>query len=295
MTAKRGLRLLLCGSLCSIALLSCLATGALASTITAIDRFVIVRNGMSFFDDAFSDGLVPPSAPNFSGGTPASYSVGGTLPTTAETGGKLSLDSSLGQLFVNAAGVNRLSQSATLLTNLDPLNTTAGLKINHTFVIGGLFDLTAPADLLGNYGIVVLDRAPALGIPGDEQLQIQVIRRPGDQIKVEFFRQDFLTNTVSVIGEQLVDFGLGDQILLSLEHATANSSDFLGSLQYFDDGLPVGSAIGLGTSTMFRGEDFVRATFFAAEQIVPEPSALVLLVAGLAGAAWIRRRRLIQK
>lgn len=295
MMAKRGRSVLLCGSLCAIALVSCLATGALASTITAIDRFEITRNGTAFFNDAFDDALVPPSAPNFLVGGAASYSVGGTFPSGAETGGKLSLDSSLGQLFVNAAGQNRLSQSATLLTNLDPLNTTAGLKINHTFLIGGLFDLTAPPDLLGNYGIVVIDRAPALGIPGDEQLQVQVIRRAGDQIRVELLRQDFQTHTNTVIGEQLVDFGLGDQILLSLEHPTADSNEFLASFQYFSDGEPVGNAIGLGTSTMFRDENWVRATFFAAEQIVPEPSALVLLVAGLGSAAWIRRRQLIRK
>ena len=49
--------------------------------VVYIDEFKIVRNGKTIFTDSFSDGLAPPSAPNFNNatitppfaGTPAGY------------------------------------------------------------------------------------------------------------------------------------------------------------------------------------------------------------------------------
>jgi hypothetical protein len=39
-----------------------------------IDDFSVTKNGALIFRDSFSDGVPPPSAPNFANGTPASYS-----------------------------------------------------------------------------------------------------------------------------------------------------------------------------------------------------------------------------
>jgi hypothetical protein len=280
---------------CTIALVSALGAvvprGGLAATITGIDNFTIVRNSALFFDDPFTDGLEPPSAPNFPSGIAASYAVFGTYPGTAETGGKLQLNSSFGQPFVPAAGASRLSQAATLRTNIDPANTTNGLKQNHTFSIQGLFDLT-PLDLLGNYGIDVFDRA--MGIPGDEQLQVDLFRGLDGQVRVRFLRQDFSTGTITIIGQQIVDFAQGDQIMLFINHPTANSSDLTGSFQYFDGGLPVDGITGLGTSTMFRGENWLLTNFFASEPFVArvaEPGTLLVLGTGLVGLSGLTLRR----
>jgi hypothetical protein len=291
-------RMILGSALLAAALLSSVATEALATAITAIDSFSITRNGGAFFTDDFTDGFEPPSAPSFASGASASYSVGGTIPGNAETGGKLNLDSSLGQLFINAPEQNRLSQSAVLLTDFTSANTTLGLKRNFTFVVSGVFDLTSPPELADNYGIVVIDRVPGQGVPGDEQLQVDVIRSSSDgKVRVRLVRQDFTLNTLTIIGQQVVDFGQGDQILLMIDHASANSDDLLGSFQYVNGGLPVGSAVDLGTSTMFRGENWVRADFFAAQDAVPEPNAGILLLSGIAilAVARVRQRRRISK
>jgi len=274
----------------------CLASAthaAYATVITAIDTFDIVRNGAAFFSDSFTDGAAPPSAPNFSGGAAASYFVNGTFPNGAETGGKLQMNSTLGDVFFNAPGVERRSQSATLVTNIDPANTAAGLKRNHTFSVSAIFDLSA-ASLsapLDNFGVVVLDRAVGLGILGDEQLQMDVSRRPNGEVFVRFLRQDFTADTITVLAQQLIDFALGDQILLSISHPNADTDDLIGGFQYFSGGLPVGTLTNLGTGTMFRGENWVRGTFFAAQEVVvglPAPGTFGLVCAATVGLllAW---------
>src|SRR4051794_3871684 len=65
----------------------CAAASAEASYIAAIDEFTVTRAGAAFFNDTFSDGVAPPSAPNFANGTAAGYTnLLGAAST--ETGGK---------------------------------------------------------------------------------------------------------------------------------------------------------------------------------------------------------------
>ena len=45
---------------------SCLfSTSASEAIVARLDRFTIIKNGSLFFEDKFSDGLPPPSAPDF--------------------------------------------------------------------------------------------------------------------------------------------------------------------------------------------------------------------------------------
>lgn len=280
--------------------LASIAHVAQATVITAIDSFDILRNGAAFFTDPFTDGAEPPSAPNFPSGAPASYGVNGTFPSNAETGGKLQMNSALGGVFFNAPGVERRSQAAILLTNTDSSNTTAGLKRNHTFSVSGLFDLSAAAvpAARDNFGVVVQDRAVGLGIPGDEQLQVDVFRNPAGEVRVRFLRQDFAADSITVLGQQLVDFSLGEQILLSIIHPIADTDELIGRFQYFNAGAPVGSPTDLGTGTMFRGETWVRGNFFSAQEVViarvSEPGSLALLGAAFAAFGLSRARKLTQ-
>lgn len=73
----------------------CASTGSHAIQVN-IDQFSVVRNGATVFNDTFPDGAPPPSAPSFVSGAPASYSVFGTVPAGAESGGLLQLDSANG-------------------------------------------------------------------------------------------------------------------------------------------------------------------------------------------------------
>ncbi len=254
-----------------------IASDVSATVTTSIDSFLVTRDGSTFFFDGFADGQVPPSSPSIP------YSVGGTFNATDESGGKLQLNSAQGQPFQNASGHGRLSQSALLLTNTDSTNTTFGLKQNMTFGIYGLFDfgtLTAARD---NFGIAASDR---VGASGNEQLQVVIARSVEGDLFLTLLRQDFATNTLTTIGQQLLDISLGDQIVLGLEHA-ANSTDLFGGFAYVTNGT-IGQTQYLGSGSLFHGETFVRTSFFAA-QAVPEPGTLALALAGLFGFLGSRR------
>ena len=72
-----------------------IVAGALAAAcvsahafVTQLDRLTVVRDGATFFDDTFEDGLPPPSALGLNCSTaPNCYSVTGAFPTGSETGG----------------------------------------------------------------------------------------------------------------------------------------------------------------------------------------------------------------
>src|SRR6185295_4597108 len=56
----------------------------------SIDNFSVVKNGTAIFNDPFGDNNPPPSAPNFSNGSPGSYGIG--VATLTETGGRAIMD-----------------------------------------------------------------------------------------------------------------------------------------------------------------------------------------------------------
>src|SRR4029079_13587505 len=104
-----------------------------------LDEFKIVRDGQLFFDDTFSDGNAPPSAPNFIGGGTTAYNVTGAF---FENIGRAALFGAPATNAVTLSTINGSStvgQFATLQTNNDPNNTTAGLKSNMTYTVTGVF------------------------------------------------------------------------------------------------------------------------------------------------------------
>ena len=254
--------------------------------VVSIDEFSIVRNGAAFFTDSFADGIEPPSGPN--GAT--TYNVLGTIPSGAESGGKLVLDTANGVVSFNALDQARIEVRTLLLTNIDPSNLTAGLKSDDTLSLTGIFSATTPSGVSNpQYSIRFVD-SPGGGVGSNQILQLQVTYRTAtNQALVRYILQDFVANTIDVLGSAVFNPGTADQILLNISRPDALSDDFFGSFAYITGGV-VGAFTPLGVGQMFDGENFVRAAFNIADGfVVPEPGTAWLL--GLAAFALLAGRR----
>jgi len=172
--------------------------GTAQSYTFLIDNFKIIRNGVLYFEDTFSSSGPPPSAPNFASGRSASYSVFGTM--GPESGGKLTLDSSGGQLTSTG---NFLSQNATLLTNRDPAFPDRGLKIGHTFSVTAVYDLILPSIAAEAYGVRVRDRTSTQ--VGNDTVELRVRRGTSGSVRVQFVRIDSAADTSTLIASTAPD------------------------------------------------------------------------------------------
>ncbi len=253
-----------------------------------IDDFSVTRNGVLIFNDPFSDGVPPPSAPNFTNGVPASYFVSGTL---NESGGKVRLDT-VGAAITPGIGINLnfFLERALLLTNINPADLTLGLKSDDTLSVRGLFDLTVPTQNHEFYGVRLND---GTGPNTANDLLNVGVRQGGDGIdRVQFFRVDDLADTTTFFGGFLLD-PTHDQILLDLTRASALSDAITASFAYVDGGI-AGPFTTFGTTAdIFHGENFTRAEFVFFTP-VPEPASLILFGVGLvtlAAGSWKRSRR----
>lgn len=275
----------LCAALTAMGLLSTIAP-ATAATFS-IDEFSVTRaNGNLVFRDTFGDGISPPSAPNFNNSNSASYSLTGTA--GAETGGRLSLDTSLGALreATDRTGQN-LIFDARLLTNIDPTNTTDGFKAGNTFIVNGLFDLNSlPTVPFEGFGIRLSDGGIGLG---DDRLDLFVRRNPINDLVIQFRRVDGLIDLVTTFGSVLLDSS-HDQILLKLSKLDAATDTVIGSYSYVDSGVSGIETAFINTADIFNGESVTRASFRAISP-VPEPDAYAMMLAGLGLIGWAVRRR----
>lgn len=251
-----------------VPIFAALAYGSVAQAYTfRIDSFRIVKNGLLLFQDNFSDGLPPPSAPNLDNGGPISYSVTGAL--GPEQGGKLTLDVSGASAIESDIGeLNFLNQSALLLTNRDPNDLLFGLKVDDTLSVTGVFDLVIPAALRERYGIRLRDRT--LTQVGNDNLELVVRRTAAGNLRIQFLRLDFETDTVTTFASVPLDPN-HQQISLTLSKPNAASSNIVASFAYVDGGV-TGLVATLSPSVqIFRGENFTRAGFTAQTPFFPGP------------------------
>lgn len=255
-----------------------------------LDEFSVVKNGAPLFQDSFNDGVPPPSAPNFAGGTPASYFVNGTL---NEANGKVRLDTT-GAAIVPPVGGPALPpfffERALLLTNRDPGNVTAGLKSGDTFSVSGRFDLAVPSVRFQEYSVSLNDGTPTN--TANDLLRLAVRRTGTGFDLVQFFRLDLQADTFTSIAFALLDPN-HDQIDLILSRTSTANNAITASFAYVDNGVS-GPLTAFGpTANIFNGENFTRAQFEFASP-TPEPTTLLLFgttAAGLGLARWRQRRR----
>jgi hypothetical protein len=254
--------------------------------VVSIDQLSVIRNGVSFFNDTFADGVAPPSGPNGA----ATYNVSGTIPATAESGGLLFIDSANGDLSANADGDPRLSVRVRLLSNIDQNNLAAGLKSDDTLSLSGIFTLTTPSGpLLSQYGIRFND---ASGGQAHQLVQLQVRFNPATGVpEIHYQLQDFDAGTITTLGTALFAPPTGaDRIMLTISRPSTFNDDFFASYSYLSAGSVIGSDTFATPGQMFQGENFVRAEFNVS-QAVPEPATVALLLVGIAGIGATRIRQ----
>lgn len=251
----------------------------------SIDEFSIIRNGTSFFTDDFGDGNPPPSSPDS-----RTYGVFGTIPDGAESGGMLVIDSANGALNTNAIGQSRMSVLARLLTNIDPNNLGAGLKIDDTFVVNGIFSLSALSGVSNPQYAIRLNDVSG-GADPHQILQLQVrLDSATNQTVIRYILQDFDAGTITELGSTLlVAPSLADEILLSISRPDTNNTDFFASFSYLDGASVIGGGAFTTPGQMFQGENFVRAEFNVSDGVIPEPGSLALM--GIAGVLLLVARR----
>lgn len=269
------------------------------ASVVSVDEFSVTRNGTLFFSDGFTDGVEPPSAPNFPSGAPASYAISGTILNTAETGGMLQLDSSLGEITANAAGTGRQETRVRLLTNIDQSDLSLGLKSDDTLSVNGIFSLTTLSGVLNpQYSVRFSDVGPS-GVHQTAQMQVLYNTVLG-QTQLRYITQNFDTDTITILGTAAFAAPTGaDRILLAIDRPNAASNDFFGSFAYVAGGV-VGARTTFATaSQLFQGENFVRAEFNISDGIavtpVPEPTSLVFMLIGLTSIGFVCRRQVRSK
>lgn len=231
-----------------------------ASYHFSMDNLRLTRiGGGLIIEDTFSDGNPPPSSPPFSDGTPTTYGGAGGF---TEAGGRLILDSAAA--VVSGAGDPFVSQNAVVRTNIDPSNTTNGLKLTNSFVVTGVFDLILPDSNREEFGIRLTDRLTGgTGVPPDQpgnNVVGLVVRQGTDGVDYIMLRNNNNVTGVNTILAQIpLDAPAGaDQIQLRLQHST-NATVVTAAFDYLQGGAVIGSQFFSVTPSIFNGENWIRA------------------------------------
>jgi hypothetical protein len=259
---------------------------------TNLHEFRVVRDGVDYFVDTFSDGLEPPQSPaqgpgGVTGCGLACYFTGGTFPDGSEAGDRLRLDTANGISSANAAGTAVFTQRATLSLNAAPTTVTQGLQSQRIFEVSGLFDLTIPATPGSTYSIVLADRTA--GNTMNDFVQIQVANAAGTPV-IRFRKQDFVADTITNFDADQIFATDGDQVRLILSHPTPDTNTIFASYEFFKGGVSQGIVAMGGSGTIYTGEVWTRPEFLIST-LVPEPETYLMMLAGLALVGGMAARR----
>lgn len=231
-------------------------------------------------------------APNFSNGSPATYSLVGLenaadlSKAISESDGRLHLAPDYASLSTNATGAG-LSHALGLRLQTNTTSAGSGLNQAETFAVKALFPLVSP--LAGNqYGIRLTDSFSNLS----DVIDLRVANvGAGDYLFMR--KQNFVAGTISdVSSTPLLAPSDAAYISLSLAHETAGSNQIKGYWGFNNaSGDLIGSLNSFAlSSTIFNGEDHTRFEIRGITAAVPEPTSYAMLLAGLGILTWRQRR-----
>jgi len=271
-----------------------LVSAAAAWGYTAgIDEFKVIRDGSTYFLDAFGDGLEPPQSPaqtSAFGCDPTCYfTTAGGFPDGSETGGRLQMNTAFGVHTTNAIGTPVQTQRATLSLGTAP-TPSQGLQAHRTFEVSALFDFAVPG-AGESFSLRLTDRTT--GNTMDDYVQIQVGNPGGTAPQIRFREQDFVANVITEFDSDPISAASGDQVRLILSHPTANTSTIFAAYEFFKVGVSQGIVSMSGSVDIYSDEIWTRPEF-AISAAVPEPETYLLMAIGLAlvsGMAARARRR----
>lgn len=296
----------------SLAFVSALAvTAALALPASAmpfapvLDEFWIVKNGLEIFRDSFNDGVLPPDGPDGSA-TYGPASGGGHAGFTNEAGGKLTITPSLGDPTVIGGDPHTVTR-AVRTQSVGPNPNTLGPGAS--FEMHGLFELSSLPSMAGQaFGIRATDRAPTLGNPGNNVIDMWVTQGVSGNLGVRLLDIDFTDPFDSPDGSaDPADFisiqsfiGTATQIELIVSSAANDNTITAEFLLYDASSSVIFSSGAMDTFNnrtgdqivLYDGENYTRAAFVAFDAAaVPAPASVALFGAGLAALGVLRRRR----
>jgi len=261
----------------------CFISTAVNSATVFIDDFTIIKNGNVLFQDTFNNGLAPADT----GGNTQAYNVIGG-PFGVESGGKLAIDASLGQTVQRPDAGTMQRQGARVLTNIDPTRPTKGLRLDDTFSVTGLFDLSDLSGVRERYGVRLTDGG--LGSANDS-VGLSVMRTSSNQMDIVFHSYDQTAFLFSDLDSVALESN-HDQISLSLSRLDTSTNLITASFAYVDAGVVGEYTTFAATDSIFNGEDATRAQFIHLAP-VPVPAAIWLFFSGLIGLTGIARYRKI--
>jgi hypothetical protein len=259
-----------------------------------LDEFWIVKNGSQLFRDSFDNTTAPPphgpddSNPNSTGIT---YNTSGDAAFTGESGGKLTIDPSLGS---PSLGINFV-QAIRRFSGADGF--PSSLNQASSFEIHALLDISDPSlnlpTLPGDFfGIRATDQG--LGGPSNDRATLRVVADGLGGINIVFLDQDFTVPSSPV--SNMVDSASISSVLglTSLELILSKDADSANVTASYK--LNGGAANNLsGSVTIYDGELVTRAEFDAGSATVtPLPAALPLFASGagvLGFVGWRRKKK----
>ena len=281
--------------------LICLGATASAAPFTpVIDEFWIVKNSTEIFRDSFNDGIVPVSGPD-GAATYINSPTSGIAGFTSESGGKLTMTPALGTPTLVTGTTADTFTGGMRAISTNPL-APGGFAVTDDIEIRGLFDMSNLPTISGQqFGIRFTDRTNTN--TGDDIPQLSVAKSSlTGNIIVRFADLDFAGNTADLAGAVSIQGLLptANQIELVL-HKAATSNVVEASYIVYDVSMAI---IGSGTLdntndvtnqpvSIYNGESFTRAQFFATDTGVPVPAPASLAIFGLGVAAFgaLRRRK----